>query len=179
MLNLKDLALKVAANDIQQALNQKFPDHKYVIYNAYVFDWESDYLSVNESEYVYECEIKVSLDDYKKDSHKKKKHLLLESKDKPLNMPNKFFYACPRGIIPTIFLPPYAGLIEISSTTTGMTAEVVKNAPFLHRENVFETLKPILLEKFYHKYKRTEDDNYELQKTIKLLQEQLRQANGK
>ena len=175
MLNLKDLAGKVYATDIQQALNQRFPDHKYVIYNSYIFDWESDYISVNESEYVYECEIKVSLDDFKKDAHKKEKHILLEGKTDFKKMPNKFFYACPRGIIPTIFLPEYAGLIEISSSTSGMTAEVLKNAPFLHRENIFESIKPLLLEKFYAKYKRTEFENYELQKTVKMLQEQIKQ----
>lgn len=175
MLNLKDLAGKVEANDIQQSLNLRFPDHKYVIYNSYIFDWESDYLSVNESEYIYECEIKVSLDDFKKDSHKKEKHILLENKKEFSKMPNKFFYACPRGVIPSIFIPEYAGLIEISNTTTGMLAEVTKNAPFLHREKILENIKPILLDKFYFKYKRTEFENYELQKTVKMLQEQLKQ----
>jgi hypothetical protein len=175
MLNLKDLAGKVEANDIQQSINQRFPDHKYVIYNSYIFNWESDYLSVNESEYVYEVEIKVSLDDFKKDSHKKEKHVLLENKSETQKMPNKFFYACPRGIIPTIFVPEYAGLIEVSSTKEGMIAEVTKNAPFLHRDNILDTIKPLLLDKFYFKYKRTEFENYQLQKTVTLLQEQLKQ----
>lgn len=174
MINLKGLTNKIEANDIQQTLNQKFPDHKYVLYNSFVFDWESDYLSVNESEYVYEIEIKVSLDDFKKDSHKKEKHILLESKEHPRKMPNKFFYACPRGIIPSIFLPPYAGLIEIGGTTSGLQAEVTKTAPFLHRENILKDLEPIFLEKFYFKYKRTEFENYQLLKKIQELEEQLK-----
>lgn len=173
MKRLKDLITKADAQDIQQSLNQKFPDHKYVIYNVFLFDWESDYLSVNENEYVYEFEIKVSLDDFKKDSLKKEKHILLESKADAQKMPNKFFYVAPGGIIPTLYLPPYAGLIEVSNTDHGMIAEVTVNAPFLHRENVFEKIKPMLLEKFYNKYIRTEFDNYELRKKIKELEYQL------
>jgi len=177
MLNLKDLSNKVDAQDIQQAIAQRYADHKYIIFNSYIFDWESDYLSVNESGYVYECEIKVSLDDFKKDKLKKEKHLLLENKTDLKKMPNKFYYVTPRGLLPSFKIPVYAGLIEICSTKTGMQADVIKNAPFLHRENLLDEIKPLLLDKFYHKYKRTEFENYELQKTVKILQEQLKQKN--
>lgn len=173
MLNLKNLASKIEAQDIQQAISQRFPDHKYFLYNSYIFDWESDYLSISESGYVYECEIKVSLNDFKKDFKKKGKHVILEEKKEMTKIPNKFFYACQRGLIPTIYVPSYAGLIEIDSTVHGMTAEVLVNAPFLHRENLFPTVQPLLLDKFYHKYRRTELENYELQNEIKRLQGQL------
>lgn len=179
MINLKALIKQdggkdIEANDIQQTLNQKFPDHKYVLYNSFVFEWESDYLSVNENDYIYEFEIKVSLDDFKKDSLKKEKHILLESKEFPRKMPNKFFYACPRGILPSISIPSYAGLVEIGITSSGLQAEVIKMAPFLHRENILKDLEPIFLDKFYFKYKRTEFENYELKKKIQQLEEQLK-----
>lgn len=179
MLNLKTLAAKIDAQDVQQALSKRFSDHKYILFNSFIFDWESDYLSVNESHYIYEVEIKVSLSDYKKDFVKTEKHLLLESASVPQKMPNKFFYACERGLIPSIWVPEYAGLIEISHTSTGMGAEVLKNAPFLHRENIFEKIRGQLLDKFYHKYKRTEFENYELTRTIKLLESKLEQETMK
>lgn len=174
MLNLKNIASKIEAQDIQSAISQRFPDHKYFLYNSYIFDWESDYLSLSESNYIYECEIKVSLNDFKKDFKKKDKHVLLESKSDPNKIPNKFFYACQKGLIPTLWLPPYAGLIEIESTLTGMEATVLVNAPFLHRENLSSWLQPLLLDKFYAKYKRTEFENYELNKTIRMLEGKLK-----
>lgn len=179
MLSLKNLQKKsktgINAQTIQQAISNTWLDHNYIIFNAYIFDWESDYFSVNESNYCYECEIKVSKNDFKKDFKKEGKHLLLESKSDLKKIPNKFFYATPRGLLPSFKIPEYAGLIEISDTDTGMEAEIVKNAPFLHRENVFEELKPQLLSKFYHKYRRTEYDNYELNKEIQQLKEQLKE----
>lgn len=162
MLNLKKLSRQANAMDIQQAIAHRFADHKYIIFNAYMFDWESDYLSVNESSYVYECEIKVSVRDYQKDFNKKSKHILLENKKEGSLIPNKFFYATPRGLIASINIPEYAGLIEVTEGPNGYTAEVVKNAPFLHREDVFQHIQPKLLDKFYHKYMRTEAENYRL-----------------
>ena len=174
MARLKNLASKIEAQDIQSAISQLFPDHKYFLYNSYIFDWESDYLSISESNYVYECEIKVSLNDFKKDFKKTDKHILLENKKDSGKIPNKFFYACQRGLIPTLYLPSYAGLIEVEDTPTGMRAQVLVNAPFLHRENLFPWMQPLLLDKFYSKYKRTEFENYELNKTIKILEGKLK-----
>ena len=175
MLNLKNLhkQSEVKAQDIQHAISGRFLDHKYVIFNSYLFDWESDYISVNESGYVYECEIKVTKNDFKKDFNKTGKHLLLESKSDVSKLPNKFFYAVPRGLLTSYEIPSYAGLIEISDTDTGKFAEVIVNAPFLHKENVFEKIKPLLLDKFYHKYKRTEYENYELNKKLDELKKEL------
>lgn len=178
MLSLKNLEKKdpgkVNAQSIQQALSNKFLDHTYIIYNAYIFAWESDYFSVSESGHVYEIEIKVTKNDFKKDFKKEEKHILLESKNNVNLIPNKFYYATPRGLLPSFKIPEYAGLIEINNTATGMEAEIIKNAPFLHREDVFENLKPQLLSKFYFKYRRTEYDNYELNKEIEILKEQLK-----
>lgn len=180
LINIKHLrtdqtSVEVNAQTIQQALSDRYLDHKYIIFNAYLFDWESDYLSVNESSYVYEIEIKVTEADFKKDFKKLGKHSLLESKSDTKKIPNKFYYATPRGVLPSYTIPAYAGLIEISAVDGRLVAEVIKNAPFLHRDNIFDMIQPQLLDKFYHKYKRTEFDNYELNKEIdrlkKLLEE--------
>lgn len=143
----------ITSKDIVAALSNLFINHKYVINNAYIFDWESDFFSVSESGYVYEVEIKVTRGDFKDDFNKTAKHTLLESTDSDINLnrPNKFFYAAPKGLLNTIEIPKYAGLIEIDSLENMPT--ISKNAPFLHRENSLDLLKDVLLDKFYYRYR--------------------------
>lgn len=143
----------LSSKDIQYSLSLRFLNHSYIIYNAYIFNWESDFFSVSDSEYLYEIEIKVTRSDFKDDFQKKDKHILLESTDNQgfPKKPNKFFYACPKGLLSTYEIPSYAGLIEISSRTS--TAVVVKDAPFLHKEKILPEYKTILLDKFYNRYR--------------------------
>lgn len=143
----------ITSKDIVSALSNLFINHKYVINNAYIFDWESDFFSVSESGYVYEVEIKVTRGDFKDDFNKTSKHTLLESADPEINLkrPNKFFYAAPKGLLNTIEIPKYAGLIEIDSSDD--MPVISKNAPFLHRENSLNLLKDVLLDKFYYRYR--------------------------
>ena len=144
----------ITSKDIVKSLRLRYINHKYLINNAYIFEWESDFFSVSESGYVYEVEIKVTRGDYKDDFNKTSKHLLLsEGKESTKNIkrPNKFFYACPKGLLNTVEIPEYAGLIEITSPHE--MATVVKEAPFLHRENSLEALKDVLLDKFYYRYR--------------------------
>lgn len=143
----------LTSKDISNALRYLFMSHKYLINNAYIFDWESDFFSVSESGYVYEVEIKVTRGDFKDDFNKTSKHLLLESNNAEnySKKPNKFFYAAPKGLLNTIEIPEYAGLIEIDSAEE--MPKIVKNAPFLHRSDSFTALKDILLDKFYYRYR--------------------------
>jgi len=143
----------LTSKDIVRALRLLFFSHKYVINNAYVFDWESDFFSVSESGYVYEIEIKVTRSDFKDDFNKTEKHILLESKGEKnaSKMPNKFFYAAPKGLLKTIEIPEYAGLIEVEGFD--IMPNVAKNAPFLHRTDVFSSIKDKLLDKFYYRYR--------------------------
>lgn len=143
----------LSSKDIQNSLSLRFINHNYIIYNAFIFDWESDFFSLSEAEYVYEVEIKVTRADFKDDFNKKNKHILLESTNKEefIKKPNKFFYAVPKGLLATHEVPPYAGLIEITSRNT--MANVVKEAPFMHKEKVFPKYKDSLLDKFYHRYR--------------------------
>lgn len=67
-------------------------------------------------------------------------------KIKPLPLcPNKFYYACPEGLIQKEEVPKYAGLIWIINGK----AEIVKKAPSIHKEKL--NLDKVLLEKFYWK----------------------------
>jgi hypothetical protein len=53
---------------------------KYLLNNLYIYQWESDYLGITKSDYAYEIEVKISVQDFKNDfKNKKDKHLLLEN----------------------------------------------------------------------------------------------------
>ena len=154
---------EITSKDIVKSLRLLFINHKYLINNAYIFEWESDFFSVSESGYVYEIEIKVTRGDFKDDFNKTSKHQLLESKNPEifLKKPNKFFYAAPKGLLKTVEIPEYAGLIELPSKEE--MPVITKNAPFLHRENSLIGLKDVLLDKFYNRYRDfiAEQDNFE------------------
>lgn len=66
-----------------------------------------------------------------------------------INRPNRFYYACPVGLINIQDLPPYAGLIWVNSD--GIASEE-KRAPILHKDSC--DLKQILLDKFYYETAR-------------------------
>lgn len=59
--------------------------------------------------------------------------------------PNKFYYVCPKNLIPLELIPLYAGLYYIDEN---MRMTEVKKAPFIHKEK--EDLTQILLDKFYY-----------------------------
>lgn len=75
---------------------------------------------------------------------------------KKLIVPNKFFYICPKGIIPKEEVPEYAGLYYIDENNR-MTE--IKRTPFIHKEQL--NLDKVLLDKFYWK-------SIGLEKNIKL-----------
>lgn len=62
------------------------------------------------------------------------------------NIPNRFYYACPEGVINEKDLPPYAGLIYVKDSE----ARIVKQAPFITKGDILTRIKPVLLDKFYY-----------------------------
>jgi hypothetical protein len=210
---------------IQQALRRWAVNHKYVLVNAFVFAWESDFFSVTKSGTIYEVEIKISRSDFKKD-FEKVKHRLFEAsasgqkfkvipsglrdygshlfdimtkkmdlerwyvgrrfdkdfinddsfgywmrRERFINLrdsyspiyapatgiqivelakrliPNRFYYACPEGLLTKEDVPKYAGLLHV----TEHGVEMVKQAPFLHKTNLWsDKLLGILLDKFWY-----------------------------
>ena len=145
---------------IQQQLRYNFlsPNSvKYFTENLNVYDWESDVLKITKSGYAYEFEIKISRGDFKNDfKHKKKKHLLLESKDNGAKMPNYFYYVVPEDLITEDEVPEYAGLLYVHATVIGNSRiyyqfQEIKAAPKLHTNKIDENnLK--LIDKFYYNY---------------------------
>lgn len=76
--------------DIQRALQKKFDSNDYHLCNSYVFDknWESDYMSISNTGYVYEVEIKISRADFFRDFAKDKHHIF-QNCTKPYLVVNK------------------------------------------------------------------------------------------
>lgn len=71
---------QVSEQLLQQYLRGWKSNHKFIVENLYVFDWESDILIKNRSGYWYEVECKISFADFKNDfTHKWQKHELLKT----------------------------------------------------------------------------------------------------
>jgi len=63
-----------------------------------------------------------------------------------VKMPNKFFFACPEGLIKVEDVPEYAGLIYVNE----FTSTVIKQAPFIHKRK--EDIKKLLFSKYQWGY---------------------------
>lgn len=145
---------------------------KYEVFGRFIYDWESDYLAITKSGYAYECEIKISRNDFFNDKKKVEKHLILEGKEDK-QRPNYFYYAVPDGLIQPEEVPDDYGLLYIHQGYIS----VVKTAPLLHKEKVnINALN--LIDKFYYgmwdyidKYRK--DNVKELKKEIKRLEKQV------
>ncbi len=165
---------------IQQALRKYFlgeSTKKYDLFNLFIYQWESDYLAITRSDIVYECEIKISRQDFLNDSKKKNKHLIIEGnvagKLYDWDRPNYFYYAVPDGLIKVDEVPDYAGLIYVNAGYI----DVVKQAPKQHGSK-FDYEKHNLMDKLYYNlnnyrdlYKESEIP--ELKKTINSQQKQM------
>ena len=135
--------------DIQKALIREFNGlkrHKLCIQNVYIYDWESDLLSIDKSDKIYEFEIKCSKWDYLADFKKTDKHEAFRLLNDITNVPNYFYYACSPDIINELSenLPEYAGLI----TMHGLGIRIIKKAPILHTEK-FERWEEVAVKLFY------------------------------
>jgi hypothetical protein len=144
---------------IQRDIWNHYYNNYYNISNAFVFYWESDFLTMTSSKYFIEIEIKISRSDFKNDFKKKLgskgeyryKHDLLV--DKEFNFkPNKFFFAVPEGLIKQNEVPNNYGIIEISDDNYN-SFKIIRNAKFLHKEKLLDNNIFIksLLDKFYYR----------------------------
>ncbi len=146
----------ITAKDIIHSLMLRYPNHKYQLGNVYLFEgWESDFITFSESGLLYEIEIKVAKSDFYDDQKLKiEKHALLEnsSPETHRRKPNKFFYAVPKGLLPSHVIPDYAGFIEVHDRDT--PAIIVKDAPLMHHEQLLDNeMKESLLKKISFRYR--------------------------
>lgn len=118
-------------------MDHYYNERKYFFHNMYFFseDGEQDAVHFLENGLCYEYEIKTRkfdfMDDFKKvNKHKKLKEAFLnKDKTKSFDTANRFYYACPPGIIDKKDVPTYAGLVEVDEHKV----RIVKTAPVLHR----------------------------------------------
>ena len=153
---ITDNNTRIVTKDLSLALFNRFANHRYIINNAKIFGiWEADFITVTESMYVYEIECKMTKSDFNDDFSKVGKHSLYESSDGSSNLqrPNKFYYCTPRGMLASHEIPVYAGLMEVSRVKGELQCVTVKEAPFLHKEDVFSSIKDSLLQKLAWRYR--------------------------
>lgn len=161
---------------------------RYFLNNLYVFSktWESDYLALTKSGYLYEGEVKISKSDFKADFKKEEKHMILEGKtvektpEKPVLRPHYFFYAVPEGLVTKEEVPEYAGLVYMVDYFPYYKWE--KEAPCLHKEK-YSDEELNLQEKFYYNmitWKERAQDGYreEINNLKTLLKEAKTDENG-
>ena len=150
---------------------------KYDLFNLFIYQWESDYLAITRSDIVYECEIKISRQDFLNDSKKKNKHLIIEGNVNGISYdyerPNYFYYAVPDGLIKVDEVPDYAGLIYVNPGYIN----IMKQAPKQH-DSKFDYEKHNLMDKLYYNLNNYRDlykesDVLELKKTINSLKKQM------
>ena len=165
---------------VQQVLRKYFlaeSTKKYDLFNLFIYQWESDYLAITRSDIAYECEIKISRQDFLNDSKKKNKHLIIEGNVDGIlydwDRPNYFYYAVPDGLIGVDEVPDYAGLIYVNPGYIS----IVKQAPKQH-DSKFDYERHNLMDKLYYNLNNYRDlykesDVSELKKTINSLKKQM------
>lgn len=161
---------------IQNILRKHFLSEstkKYELCNLYVYNWESDYLAITRSGIAYECEIKISKQDFINDSKKHNKHLIISEGRLPEGRPNYFYYAVPEGLIGVEDVPEHAGLIYVMP----YGIQIVKEAKKVHNGK-FNYEQTNLMDKLYYNYVRyrdlyKENDVSSLKKTITSLRKQI------
>ena len=126
----------------------------YCVNNLFLFKWESDYAAKTKAGYWYEIEVKVSLEDFKRDFvAKTDKHDILSGRVLSPLKPNYFLYAVPANIVHLIrpFIPFYAGLISVPNLEHVRYVETVKQAPAITKEKLSDEQLD-LTRKFYFNY---------------------------
>lgn len=202
--------------DILKALKQIYQDHDYKLFNTYIFDWEADFFCVEKrSKFTIEIEVKTSHSDYKADFKKEAKHRYLTGHKHSIivdermpfhsdeinfkeessfisfcqpqtKIPNRFYYACPEGVIKANEVPKYAGLYYYNPNYDFLNPEIfeVKHAPLLH--NLKHDKTDLLLVKYYNQHLYIGERVYQLEKALydkldepgrKLLQDFMRKLS--
>jgi hypothetical protein len=129
--------------------------------NMFVYDEESDFFVITKSEYYIDLEIKISPADLKRDFTHKHKHKLIDlkrkrevywtpkglKKKKLIDVPNKFMFVVPEGMVTVDDIPYYAGLMYVDEWGT---VTVERQPQFIHKEK-FKKYE-YLARKYYNRY---------------------------
>lgn len=82
--------------------------------------------------------------------------------------PNRFYFACPDGLIKIDEVPDYAGLIYCAE---GGRHKEVKKAPYMHKDKAEP--KELLFEKYYYQNINLRNKVSELESAVKYLKQRL------
>ena len=136
--------------EVQRAIrSERWNQSKVLLFNVFLFRWESDVIEISDAGVVTELEIKLSKADFQADfKQKKDKHARLsgggeqtsfiegmvrqEGKRKSANIPGYFYYVVTGEIEAIIELPYYSGLYVARELPNG-TVDIIrkKEAPRL------------------------------------------------
>ena len=159
----------MTSKQIESALIKNLADKAFPVYLKNYTNQgfnEADILGISKAGMMYEFEIKVSRSDFFADFKKKQHKHRLFSERRAVHtyniwkrgkqtdatydlivLPNRFYYACPEGLIKKEELPEYAGLVYI---TENEYIEI-KPAPILHHhkanEIIYKNIATILSER--------------------------------
>jgi len=132
----------------------------YMMGNRY----EADLVILNKNNYVFEIEIKMSRADFHVEfRNKPEKHAMLSGRESmakrvgkggqwsyvTTHLPNRYYLACPEGLLTPDEIPEYAGLIEL--THTGWV-QITKKAPQLHANKCDQELMLRMLKSITTRY---------------------------
>jgi len=165
----------MTAKDIDKYLRSHFENNsRYMVSNVYAFDHhylETDFLVVKENGFILDIEVKISRNDFKAD-FKKKKHEILKNGcitlDRfyarqeggklvkyfkgdvlKIDIPNRFYFCVPEGLVSVDEVPDYAGLFYVNEFGG---IRKVKEAKLLHKEKRLKEIESVLCRKFYYSY---------------------------
>lgn len=150
--------------EIQKRLYWRLGEKReYAMPNVYVFENESDFLTVTRAGYIDEYEVKISRSDFRAD-FKKRRHINYQTLTpwrwytrgdvtwlygRNVQYPNRFWYAVPEDLVTPDEVPEYAGLIYV--TDKGMAVEA-KKAPKLHGNKASDATMNKVLRAGYFRY---------------------------
>lgn len=183
----------MSSEQVYNAVGWFISNHDYKLTNVFVHAWEADSFSVTSSSYTWEVEVKISRSDFFAD-FRKPKHAFMKNYRRGFgnlssgewchdgarqtnfqqlklsgdNCPNKFFYACPVGVIETHEIPKYAGLIYVMDSGS---YRIIKQAPFLHKETF--NYRKMLFDKYYYQYIDQKNKIYALEGEAQRLRNEL------
>jgi len=149
----------INTSDIEKAVRRYFSNYNYKLFNLFIYSWESDFFAISTSGYTIEVEIKVSKSDFKADYKKttskginKHKFLLSDT----IYKPNKFYFACPRGLILPNEIDKKYGLLYLGEFNSLFE---VQKATFLHKDKFLDNKQYLktLLDKYYWQNMRLKD----------------------
>lgn len=125
---------KIIRKTYVSTLKNRGQGHKVCISNVYLYEWESDLITITRSNSIWEFEVKIRKYDYLKDFDKSEKHNALNTMSDLTAIPNRFWYVCPEDMIAQEDMPNYAGLMYVCKSGMNKYLRTIKKAPQLHNE---------------------------------------------